>query len=73
MPKGALDGIVALGDGLLVSSWDAQAVYRGKPGGSFEIVIPGVKSPADIGYDTKRSRVLVPLFLGNAIEAYELK
>jgi sugar lactone lactonase YvrE len=73
MPKGSLDGIVPLGDGLLVSSWDAQAVYRGKPGSSFEIVISGVKSPADIGYDTKRSRVLVPLFQGNAIEAYELK
>jgi hypothetical protein len=43
------------------------------PGGSFEVAIAGVKSPADIGYDTKRSRVLVPLFEENAVEVFELK
>jgi hypothetical protein len=73
LPKGTLDGIVPLGADLLVSSWEAQAVYRGKPGGSFEVAIPGVKSPADIGYDTKRSRVLVPLFEENAAVVFELK
>jgi sugar lactone lactonase YvrE len=73
LPKGTLDGLVAVGDSLLASSWEGQAVYRGKPGGTFEVVIPDVKSPADIGYDTKRSRVLVPLFQDNAVEAYELK
>ena len=69
----SLDGIVALGDGLLISSWEASAVYRGKPGGAFEVVLPEQKSPADIGYDTKRGRVLVPHFLENTVEAYALK
>ncbi|HEY2518042.1 MAG TPA: hypothetical protein VGI39_44535 [Polyangiaceae bacterium] len=73
LPKGMLDGLVAVGDSMLVSSWEGQAIYRGKPGGTFEAVLSGVKSPADIGYDTKRSRVLVPIFEGNAVEAYDLK
>jgi sugar lactone lactonase YvrE len=74
LPKGQLDGIVALGDGsLLVSSWEAAAIYRGKPGGAFDLVIPGLKSPADIGYDSKRGRVLVPLFQDSAVEAYDVK
>ena len=73
LPEGGLDGIVAAGDSLLVSSWKGSAVYRGKLGGTFEIVIPNVKSPADIGYDKKRNRVLVPRFMEDAVEAYEIK
>ncbi len=73
LPKGSLDGVVLVGDSLFISSWDASAVYKGKPAGPFEVVIANVKAPADIGYDTKRGRVLVPLFMDNAIEAYEVK
>jgi hypothetical protein len=72
LPKGQLDGIVSVGDSLLVSSWEAQGVFRGKPGGNWDLVLPSLKSPADIGYDTKRSRVLVPLFQENTVEAYAL-
>jgi hypothetical protein len=71
--KGSLDGIVALGDGLLISSWEASAVYCGKPGGTFEVVLPEQKALADIGYDTKRGRVLVPHFTEGTVEAYDLK
>lgn len=71
LPKGALDGIVGLPNGdVLISSWDASGIYRGKPGGAFAIVIEGVKAPADIGYDRKRQRVLVPLFHDNEVRAY---
>ena len=75
LPKSSLDGIVALPNGdVLVSSWDASGVYRGKPGGSdFKMVIEDVKAPADIGYDTKRNRVLVPLFNDNEVRAYDVK
>ena len=74
LPKGQLDGLVPAADGtLLVSSWEASAIYRGKPAGTFVVVLPGVKAPADFGYDDKRGRVLVPLFQDNAVEAYELK
>jgi hypothetical protein len=72
-PKGMLDGVVPLGDSLLVSSWEGSAVYRGKLGGDYELVLSGQKSPADIGYDTKRGRVLVPHFIEDTVEAYELK
>lgn len=73
LPAGSLDGIVKNGDDVYVSSWDSSSVYKGKPGGTFTVAIPNVKSPADIGLDTKRHRILVPLFTGNAIEAYEIK
>jgi hypothetical protein len=72
-PKGALDGVVPLGDSLLVSSWEGSAIYKGKLGGSFEVVLTDQNSPADIGYDTKRGRVLVPHFLDSTVEAYDLK
>jgi hypothetical protein len=73
LPKGSLDGVVVLGGDLLVSSWDASAIYRGRPGGEFKIVIDDVRSPADIGYDRKRGRVLVPLFSDDEVRAYDLK
>lgn len=74
LQKGALDGIVGLPNGeMLISSWDANGIFRGKPGGAFSLVIEGVKAPADIGYDTKRSRLLVPLFHDNEVRAYDVK
>jgi sugar lactone lactonase YvrE len=73
LPKGALDGVVPLGDSLLVSSWEGSAIYKGKLGGSFDVVLSDQASPADIGYDTKRGRVLVPHFLDSTVEAYDLK
>jgi hypothetical protein len=74
LPKGSLDGLVHLADGsFLVSSWDAKAVYRGKPGGAFAAVIENVNSPADIGYDTKRGRLLIPHFMDNIVTVHPLK
>jgi len=72
-PKGSLDGLIVLGDRLLVTSWDGSAIYKGSLGGGFEAVLSDQKSPADIGYDTKRGRVLVPHFLEDTVEAYEIK
>lgn len=68
LPKGQLDGVVVLDGGdLLVSSWEGSAIYRGKPGGEWKPVVENVKSPADIGYDTKRHRILIPSFQGNTV------
>jgi sugar lactone lactonase YvrE len=73
LPTGGLDGLVALADGsLLISSWEGKAVYRGKPGGSFETVVSEANSPADIGFDTKRNRILIPLFLEDQVWAVPL-
>jgi sugar lactone lactonase YvrE len=73
LPKGMLDGIVPLSDSsYLVSSWEASGVFRGKPGGDWTLALTDLKAPADIGYDTKRGRVLVPLFQDSAVEAYTI-
>jgi sugar lactone lactonase YvrE len=72
IPEGGLDGLVAVGDSFLVSSWKGSAVYRGKLNGKFEPVLTGLSGAADIGFDSKRNRVLVPRFLDNAVEVYAL-
>lgn len=73
LPQGGLDGIVRTRDGrLLVSSWKASAVYGGEPPGDFTPLLSGVTSPADIGYDKKRNRLLVPLFEKDALVVHSL-
>jgi sugar lactone lactonase YvrE len=73
LPNGGLDGIVAIGDEVLVSSWPAKAIYRGKAGGDFKEAFTDLEASADIGFDTKRNRVLVPRFQGNMVEAWDVK
>jgi len=73
VPTGGLDGFVQVGDSLLVTSWGGEKIYKGKLGGKFEPVLSGLKGAADIGYDSKRNRVIVPRFMDNAVEAYEIK
>jgi sugar lactone lactonase YvrE len=72
-PAGHLDGLLQLGDSLLVTSHEASAVLRGKLGGTFETALAEQKTPADIGYDAKRGRLLVPHLGEDTVEAYELK
>lgn len=73
LPKGSLDGIIKANDGsVLVSSWEAKAIYQGKPGEQFKEVLSGIESPADIGYDSKRHRVLVPLFMKDELQFHTL-
>lgn len=74
LPGGQLDGVVRTADGsLLVSSWEAGAVYRVAPDGSVSEVVTGVEAPADLGWDAGRQRVLIPLFMGNAVEIREIR
>ena len=73
LPAGGLDGVVALGDTLLVSSGDAAAIYKGKLGGQFDLVLSGQLDASDIGYDTKRGRLLVPHMSANVVEVHDLK
>lgn len=64
LPAGQLDGVVVLPDGsLLVSSWETSSIYHvPMDGGDVTAVIEGVPSPADIGWDGTRNRVLIPVF-----------
>ena len=73
-PKGQLDGvIVAAGTPTLISSWEGKAVYAMAEDGAFSEVITGVESPADIGYDSQRKRLLVPLFTKGSVEIHPMK
>lgn len=69
-----LDGVVALPDGsLLVSSWEAMAIFRVAPDGTTTALIENVQSPADIGFDAQRNRVLVPSFDGSWLRIYPIE
>jgi hypothetical protein len=73
-PAGGLSGLVRLpDDSLLVASWQASSIFRGTLGGHFEAVLENQGSPSDIGYDTKRSRLLVPHYVEGTVEAFELQ
>jgi sugar lactone lactonase YvrE len=73
LPTGGLDGLLQVGDNLFVTSWGGEKIYKGKLGGKFEPVLSGLKGAADIAYDSKRNRLIVPRFLDHAVEAYEIK
>lgn len=69
---GQFDGVEITKDGATwVSSWADSSVYR-FVGGQGTNVIKGVPSPADIGYDARRNRLLVPIFTGNRVEIWQL-
>jgi sugar lactone lactonase YvrE len=73
LPQGGLDGIVVLPDGsFLISSWDASAVYRGRPGGPWTVAVDGVAGAADLGWDSRRGRLLLPLLEAGALAARTL-
>jgi len=73
VPAAGLDGLVRLDDGtLLVSSWGASSVYRIDPTGKVTTLFDGLNAPADVGYDGKRGRLLIPFFRNDKIEARPL-
>ena len=73
LPKGSLDGLVHLDDGsFVISSWDGKAIYRGPQSGPFTAVLENINAPADIGYDAKRQRLLVPHFMDSVVTIHPL-
>lgn len=69
---GQFDGVELAKDGAIwVSSWADSSVYRYDNGAGTN-AIKGVASPADIGYDARRNRILVPIFSGNRVEIWQL-
>jgi len=70
---GQFDGVEITRDGATwVSSWADSSVYRYASGQGTN-AIKGVPSPADIGYDARRNRLLVPIFTGNRVEIWQLQ
>mgnify|MGYP001097215932 CR=1 FL=1 len=75
IPGGQLDGVIVLDDGsMLVSSWETSTVYHVPAGGAGEpvAVVEDVPSPADIGWDAERSRILIPVFTESRLELHRL-
>jgi hypothetical protein len=60
LPGLGLDGIVVSDRGLLISDWDTETVYLLRDNGSVSAVVRNVVSPADIGIDEGRDRLLIP-------------
>lgn len=67
---GQHDGLVVLDDGRVVaSSWADSTLVAVGPGGAAALVA-GVPSPADIGLDRGRGRLLVPLLREDRVEVW---
>lgn len=67
LPSGGLDGIIKTNTGkLYVSSWEANQVLVGAPGEDFSTAFE-TKSAADIGFDVKRNRLLIPMLTENSL------
>jgi len=50
----------------VISSWGGSALYV-LENGEFTVLAGELDAPADIGFDSKRKRVLVPLFNQNKV------
>jgi hypothetical protein len=69
-PKGGLDGLWADE----TSGWEGSAIYKGSFDGKVATpILEGLSAPADFAIDEKRKRIIVPRFMTNKVEAYDLK
>jgi sugar lactone lactonase YvrE len=69
---GRWDGVEALADGrILLSSWTDSTVHL-VSNGRDEKLVRNVPAPADIGVDTKRNLVLVPLGVLSRVELWTI-
>ncbi len=67
--KGQLDGVELLdAERLLVTSWTDSSLFVLDGAGTATPVAGGLPSAADIGIDTKRNRVAIPLLTENRVE-----
>jgi len=69
---GSWDGVEVLADGRIIASSWADSTVDAIANGKVERLIAGVPSPADIGLDTKRNRVLIPILQQDRVEIWQL-
>lgn len=61
LPAIGLDGIVIAGDGTwYVASQGSNGIYAGTPGGPWRTISDRLGAPADLGWDARRGRLLIP-------------
>jgi hypothetical protein len=71
--KGRYDGVEVLEDGaILVSCWNDQSLHMITPDGRDIRLIGNLFTPADIGIDTRRNRVAIPLASRGRVEVWDL-
>ena len=68
---GGFGGVVVAGGRILVSSGADSSVSSYETGQQVKL-ISGVPGPADIGFDAKRNRLLIPVLPGNRVEIWQL-
>lgn len=69
---GRFDGVERLGDGrVLVTSWSDSSLHV-IADGEMQRMITNLWQPADLGVDTRRGRVAIPLVLQGRVEFWEL-
>jgi sugar lactone lactonase YvrE len=73
VPEAGLDGLYADETSFVVSSWKGKAIYKGSFDGAVTPILEGLAAPADFAVDTKRKRIIIPRFMDNKVEAYDLK
>ncbi|WP_319558111.1 hypothetical protein [Thiomicrorhabdus sp.] len=68
LPFNRLDGLVEDVNGnVIVSSWTAKAALQWQEGAELKTIFEDLNSPADLGLDTQRNRLLIPSFLDNKV------
>lgn len=71
--KGRFDGLELLDDGrMLVTCWNDSTVHAFGPGGRDEPIVRHLSQPADLGLDTRRHRIAVPLGMLGRVEIWQL-
>lgn len=74
MPAGQLDGLTHLADGTaIVSSWKGNEIYRSAKGETAKAILAGMDAPADLGYDVKRHRLLIPQPAANQVTMHSVQ
>ncbi len=73
-PDGQLDGVEKLPDGrIFVTGWEGKAVYElGVDGEAYSILINPIEGAADLGFDSKRNRLLVPASHSDKVIIHDL-
>ena len=70
---GQYDGVEVVDRRVIVSSWaDSSILVLEEGADSLTRIVAGVASPADIGVDSRRALLLVPIFGGNRVEIWTI-
>lgn len=73
-PGGQLDGVEKLSDGrIIITGWEDKAVYElSADGETYSTLIDSIEGAADLGFDSKRNRLLVPASHSDKVVIHDL-